>query len=42
MLPDILRSRDNQTLKFGQLIEYNMRNIPLENYAQNLVEKLQE
>ena len=42
MLPDILRSRDNQTLKFGQLIEYNMRNICLENYAQNLVEKLQE
>ena len=42
MLPDILRSRGNQTLKFGQLIEYNMRNISLENYVQNLVEKLQE
>ena len=40
MLPDILRSRDNQTLKFGQLIEYNMRNICLENYAQNLVENI--
>ena len=24
---NISRSKDNQTLKFGQLIEYNMRNI---------------
>ena len=30
MLPDILRSKSNQTIKFGQLIECNMRNIFLE------------
>ena len=27
MLPNISRSKGNQTVKFGQLIEYNMRNI---------------
>ena len=27
ILPNISRSKGNQTLKFGQLIEYNMRNI---------------
>ena len=27
ILPNISRSKDNQTMKFGQLIEYNMRNI---------------
>ena len=27
MLPNIPRSKDNQTMKFGQLIEYKMRNI---------------
>ena len=26
MLPNISRSKSNQTLKFGQLIEYSMRN----------------
>ena len=25
--PNISRSRDNPTMKFGQLIEYNMKNI---------------
>ena len=30
ILPDILRSKGKQTMKFGQLIEYNMRNIFLE------------
>ena len=25
MLPNILRNKGNQTIKFGQLIEYNMR-----------------
>ena len=30
ILPYISRSKDNQTVKFGQLIEYNMRNIFLE------------
>ena len=27
-------------MKFGQLIEYNIRNIFLKNHAQNMVEKL--
>ena len=27
-------------MKFGQLIEYNMRNILLDNHTQNVVEKL--
>ena len=31
MLPNILRSKGNQTMKFGQLIECNMRKIFLEN-----------
>ena len=30
ILPNISRSKDNQTMKFGHLIEYNMRNIFLE------------
>ena len=30
VLPNISGSKDNQTIKFGQLIEYNMRNIFLE------------
>ena len=30
ILPNILRSKCNQTMKFDQLIEYNMRNIFLE------------
>ena len=29
-LPNILRNRDNQAMKFGQLREYNMKNISLE------------
>ena len=27
ILPNILRSKNNQTMKVGQLIEYNMENI---------------
>ena len=27
ILPNILRSKCNQTMKFGQLIKYNMRNV---------------
>ena len=27
ILPFILRSKDNETVKFGQFIEYNMREI---------------
>ena len=34
------RSKGNQTIKFGQLIEYNIRNIYLKNYTQNVVEKV--
>ena len=30
ILPNISRSKGNQTMKFGQLIKYNMRNIFLE------------
>ena len=30
ILPNISRSKGNQKMKFGQLIEYNMRNIFLE------------
>ena len=30
ILPNVSRSKGNQTMKFGQLIEYNMRNIFLE------------
>ena len=29
-----------QAMKFGQVIEYNMRNIFLQNHTQNVVEKL--
>ena len=29
ILPNILRSKNNQTMKVGQLIEYNMENILL-------------
>ena len=31
MLPNISRSKGNRAIKFGQLVEYNMRNIFLEN-----------
>ena len=40
ILPNIKGSKGNQTMKFGQLIEYNMRNIFLKNHTQNVVEKL--
>ena len=30
ILPDISQSKDNQTMKFDQLIEYNKRNISLQ------------
>ena len=30
MLPHISRSKSNQAMKFGQLIDYNMRNIFVE------------
>ena len=40
MLPNILRSKGNQGMKFGQLVDWNMRNIFIENHTQNVVEKL--
>ena len=40
ILPNISRSKGQQIIKFGQLIEYNMRNIFIEKYKQNVVEKL--
>ena len=39
ILPNISRSKGNQTTKFGQLIEYNMIFF-LKNHTQNMVEKL--
>ena len=40
VLLNISGSKDNQTMKSGQFIEYNTRKIFLKNHAQNLVEKL--
>ena len=40
ILPNISRIKDNQTMKLGQLIKHNIRNIFLENHTQNVVEKL--
>ena len=35
ILPNISQSKGNQTMKFGQLIEYKKRNIFLQNYTEN-------
>ena len=35
ILPSISRSKGNQTMKFGQVIEYNKRNIFFKNHAEN-------
>ena len=40
ILPKISKSKGNQKMKFGQLIEYNMRNNFLKNRKQNAVEKV--
>ena len=40
MLPNISQSKANQTMKLGQLIEYNNRNIFFKNYAKNEAERL--
>ena len=40
VLLNISGSKDNQTMKSGQLIEYNKRKIFLKNHTQNVVEKL--
>ena len=36
ILPDISRSKGNQAMKFGQLIEYNVRNIFLQKSCMKL------
>ena len=40
ILINISRSKGNQTIKFGQLIEYNIWNILLKNHTENVLEKL--
>ena len=40
LLPNISRKKDNQAIKFGQLIEYKMRKIFIEKHIQNVMEKL--
>ena len=40
IFPNIPKSKGNQTMKFEQLIEYNMRNFLLKNRTQNVLEKL--
>ena len=40
MLLNISRSKDNRTMKFGQLIQYNMRNIFLDKSYTNVMEKI--
>ena len=40
VFPNISRSKENQTKKFGQLIEYNIKKKFSENHTQNAVEKL--
>ena len=40
ILPNISRSKDKQTIEFGQLIEYNVRKILVRNDTQNVVKKL--
>ena len=37
---NISRRKDNRTMKSGQILEYNMRNIFLKNHTRNVVEKL--
>ena len=40
ILTNISRSKCNQAMKFGQLIEYNWENVFLEESYSNVVEKL--
>ena len=40
VLPNILRSKGNQSMKFGQLILCNMRTFFLKNHTQKVMEKL--
>ena len=34
-MPNIARSNNNQTMRFGQALEYNKRNPSFKNYAEN-------
>ena len=40
ILTNISRSKGNQTMKFGQLIEYSMKKFFWKNHTQNAVEIL--
>ena len=40
ILLNISRSKGNQTLKFGQLIEYNMKNMFIEKSYNHVVQEL--
>ena len=40
ILPNISRSKDNHSVEFGQLLQYNMKTFFLENHTQNMVDKL--
>ena len=40
ILPNISQSKCNQTMNFGQLIEYNKRNIFFKNYVENEARRL--
>ena len=40
ILSNISRSKSNQTIKFGQLIECNMKTFFSKNHTQNVMEKL--
>ena len=35
IFPDITKSKDNQTMKFGQLVKYNVRKFFFKNQAEN-------
>ena len=39
-MPNLSRSKDNQTMKLGQLIEYIKKNIFFKNYAENKAGRL--
>ena len=40
ILSNISKSKGNQTMKLGQLIEYSVRNIFFKNHAENEAERL--
>ena len=40
ILPNISKSKENQAMKFGQIMKYSMRNISLINHVKNDVGRL--